>query len=819
MRVFRMSPFARLGVFLIAVSTAVLAFAQEDVPYRKPPKEILDLADVAPPPRVMVDRDARRLVLLAQPGFKTLEELAESELRLAGLRINPRNHNRSRTRYAVGIEVQEIATGRRIQVTGLPDPVRIEYPSYSPKANRFAFVQVEPQGLSVWTVDMASGRAARVTSPIVSATLASPYRWAPDESALYVNVRPSVEPLPAQHSLPTGPVVQQAVGKKAPGRTYQDLLRSKDDERSFEYYATTEVRRFALDGTSTPVFPPAIYSSVEVSPDGGWILVEELRRPFSYQFQLDRFPYRAWIADRAGREAAVLAEKPLRDQIPLAFDAAETGRRDFQWRDDDAASIVWAEALDGGDPAKDVPHRDRLSVLGAPFNGEPRALGVTRNRFQGITWGEAGIAIVSDSRWKERSVKQYLFHTDRDNPDPKVLFEYSSENLYGLPGDFITAPNARDRWVLLTGKDGSKLYLEGEGYSPDGNRPFIDEYDLKTAKTSRLWRADGVATYEQIVRVLEVNKKKEILTRIQGPKTFPNYFLRRIGSKDPPRPITFLENPFKALDAVTKQKIKYRRADGVDLSADLLLPPGYDPARDGRLPMLMEAYPTEFKDKAAAGMVDSSPHAFVYPSWGSPVFWVLRGYAILEGAQFPIVGEGKAEPNDTYVEQLVANARAAIDAVAGMGIADPLRVAVMGHSYGAFMTVNLLAHSDLFAAGIARSGAYNRSLTPFGFQSEERTYWEAQEVYQKMSPFNYAQDINEPLLLIHGDADNNPGTFTLQSERLFQAIKGLGGRARLVLLPYESHGYAAGENILHLLWEQDTWLETYVKNRKVEAAK
>lgn len=805
------------GVALAAL-VAAPAFCQEDIPFRKPPKEILELADVPLPPRVMVDRDARRLVLLAQPGFKTLEELAEPELRLAGLRINPRNHNRSRTRYALGIEIREIATGKTVPVTGLPERLRIEYPTYSPKASRFAFVQVEPDGLSLWTVDMATGRAARVTPPVVSATLAFPYRWSPDETALYVHVRPSLEAFPDTRPLPTGPVVQEAKGKKAPARTYQDLLRNKDDERKFEHYATTEVRRVALDGTATPALPAAIYTSVEPSPDGAWLLVEELRRPWSYQFPLDRFPYKAWIADRGGKPVVTLVEKPLRDQIPVAFDATEDGRREFQWRDDAPASVVWVEALDGGDPAKEVPNRDRLFESAAPFAGEPRPLGVTRNRYQGITWGSGGIAVVSDFRWKDRGVRRTLFRTDGDNPDPKVLFEYSSEKLYDLPGEFVTAPNAFDRWALLAGGNGSKLYLEGEGFSPEGNRPFLDEYDLATGTTKRLWRADGASTYEEIVRVLDIGKR-EILTRIQGPKSFPNTFIRRFGSKDAPRQITFLDNPFKPLDAVTKRKITYKRDDGVELFADLLLPPGYDPARDGRLPMLVEAYPTEFKSKDAAGMVDSSPHAFVYPSWGSPVFWVLRGYAVLQGAQFPIVGEGSAEPNDTYVEQLVANAKAAIDAVAGMGIADPQRVAVMGHSYGAFMTVNLLAHSDLFAAGIARSGAYNRSLTPFGFQSEERTYWEAQAVYQRMSPFNYAHEIDEPLLMIHGEADNNPGTFTLQSERLFQAVKGLGGRARLVLLPHESHGYAARENILHMLWEQDTWLETYVKNRKVEAGK
>lgn len=130
------------------------------------------------------------------------------------------------------------------------------------------------------------------------------------------------------------------------------------------------------------------------------------------------------------------------------------------------------------------------------------------------------------------------------------------------------------------------------------------------------------------------------------------------------------------------------------------------------------------------------------------------------------------------------------------------------------MTANLLAHSDLFRAGIARSGAYNRTLTPFGFQSERRTFWEAPEMYAKVSPFWYADKIKEPILLIHGEADNNQGTFPIQSERMFAAIRGNGGTARLVMLPLEAHGYAAKESTEHTLFEMVQWFDKWVKNAK-----
>ena len=805
--VFRLLLVATL--LLIAPATPSSAQAPTDLTFQQPPPAIVELIDAELPPLTVVDPTARHFVLLRRPSYKSLAELAEPELRLAGLRLNPRNHNRSRTSYALGVEVREIATGRAIPVTGLPAPIRIEWNRFSPRGTYLSFVAVEPEGLSLWVVRLATGQATRVTTPVLSAVLGPPCVWTPDESALLCRTRPGLAPPPETRALPTGPVVQETTGKKAPGRTYQDLLRSAADEKTFEHYAAVEIRRFALDGTATTVLPAGIHRSFDVSPDGSYLLVETARRPFSYQFPLDRFPYRAFVADRAGATVVELADKPLQDDIPVAFDAAERGRRDFAWRDDAAATVTWAEALDGGDPAIAAEFRDRLYQLPAPFTGAPQALCATRNRFRGVTWGDGRLAVVSDSRWKDRRATRYLVDPSTDNPAPRVVFEYSTQDLYHLPGEFVTRTDSRGRDVLLFGRKGT-LFLEGEGHSPEGSRPFFDELDPATGKTVRLWRADGASTYETIVDVVDA-ERGTLLTRVESPNRFPNLYLREIRKRVAPRPLTDFPNPFKGLEGVSRQKIHYVREDGIALSADLFLPKGYERTRDGRLPMLMEAYPVEFKDKDAAGMVDDSPHRFVVPRWGSPVFWALRGYAVLENAQFPIVGQGDAEPNDTYVEQLVMNARAAIRAVDDMGVVDPKRVAVMGHSYGAFMTANLLAHSDLFAAGIARSGAYNRTLTPFGFQAEERTFWQAHDVYMEMSPFTHADTINEPILLLHGELDNNTGTFPMQSERLFAAIKGLGGRARYVVLPFESHGYAARENVLHMLWEMDTWLETYVK--------
>jgi len=800
-------------ILRILASTVLLAAelsAQEPLTYQKPPSPILNLVDAENPPTPMVDMDARLLVLLKRPAFLDLEDLAQPELRLAGLRISPRTHNGSRTRPFSGLILSELETGRTIPIAGLPSPLKAEYFTFSPTGKHLALVEVQAEGMALWVVDTASGKATRLTALLLSATLGHPYVWAPDGKSLYVRMRHSAAPYQEAQSLPQGPSVQEATGVRAPARTYQDLLRTPADEAHFTFYATTLLQRIDLEGRATTVLPPAMYRFVQPSPGGGQLLVTEIRPPFSYQFPLFRFPSRIRIVDPQGKELALLAEKPLQDKIPVDFDACEADRRAFAWSDDQPATILWAEAQDGGDPSREAAERDAIYTLEAPYKGEPRLLCRTKYRFTDLQAGDAHLAIVSDSWWKTRRTRTYRVDPSSDKAESVLVFDRSSEDEYADPGYFVTAPNAFRRQVLRLSTDRKKLFLQGEGCSPEGNRPFLDAFDIASGTSDRLWRADGKATYERIVRVLDPEKGR-LITSIEGPRIFPNLHFRTFGKTESLVAVTHLDNPFKVLEGVTKEIIKYKRADGVELSATLHLPPAYIPEKDGPLPVLMEAYPTEFKDTKTAGQLRESPHRFSWPYWGSPIYWTLRGYAVLGDTQFPVVGQGKTEPNDTYVEQIVTNAKAAIQELGRRGVGDPKRVACIGHSYGAFMVANLLAHSDLFAAGIARSGAYNRSLTPFGFQSEERTYWQAQEVYHRMSPFDYADKIKTPLLMIHGDADNNPGTFTLQSERLFQAIKGLGGKSRLVLLPLESHGYAARESILHMLWEQDSWLEKHLK--------
>jgi dipeptidyl aminopeptidase/acylaminoacyl peptidase len=479
--------------------------------------------------------------------------------------------------------------------------------------------------------------------------------------------------------------------------------------------------------------------------------------------------------------------------------------------------VYWVEAQDGGDPKRKAEIRDKVFALSAPFDGVAKDIYATTYRFGGISWGNDQVALVSE-RWN--TTRKII--TKIMNPlgisQPTVLFERSSEDRYNDPGRPETKKNEFGQNVLdITATN--ELYMTGAGASAEGDRPFIDLLNLTTKQTKRLWRSEA-PFFERPVAILDATKGL-ILTLRESNEDSPNYFIRNLNPeikkgkvlKPALTQVTNFEHPYPQWKGIQKKQLRYKRSDGVELTATLLLPPNYK-KEDGPLPTFLWAYPAEFKSAAAAGQTSGSPHSFNRISYWSGAAFVTMGYAVLENASIPIVGEGDKEPNDTYVEQLVSSAKAAIDEGVKLGVVDSNRVGVGGHSYGAFMTANLLSHSKLFKAGIARSGAYNRTLTPFGFQNEQRTYWQAPDVYNKMSPFMNVEKMKTPLLMTHGEMDNNTGTFPIQSERYYNALKGMGATTRLVFLPYESHGYAAKESLLHMLWEMNDWLDKYVKNAK-----
>ena len=784
--------------------------AQIDLGYQTPHKDILDLADAPLPPRFMMNDDATLGILFSRSNFKTIEELSEEEMRLAGLRINPKTNISSRTRYYTKIEILDIKTGEVHPIDGIPERARFANLRWAPDQKKLSFTTTEIDGVALWVVDINNKSAKKITAANINANMRGAIVWMKDSnSILYRKTTNKGQLINAAEAIPTGPTISENDGKKAQNRTYQDLLKNKTDEHNFEQLATAEIWKVDLNGNETKWKDAGMYSSTSISPDGNFILISEIQRPFSYIVPYYRFPVSYDIYDQNGKLVKAFLDVPLIEDLPKGFMSARTGPRSIDWRDDKAATLVWAEAQDGGDPEKEVDHRDAVYQLDAPFSDKPSMLLKTINRYRYIEWGNDQLAICHDYWWNDRNTKSYAFDPSNNSKEPKVLIDRNYQDRYNDPGSFVTKQNEYGKDVLYA-KDG-KLHLIGDGYSDDGVYPFVDQLDLETGNTERKYQASDKDKLERLWFAINMDEGK-ILSMIESPTEYPNYFVRNINDGSA-TPITQFKNPFEALGNVSKELINYKRDDGVELSATLYLPKGYDKKSGEKLPMLMWAYPREFKDASTAGQVTSSPNEFTYPYYGSPIFWVNRGYAVLDDAAFPIVGQGEDQPNDTFIPQLVANGKAAIDAVDDLGYIDRERVGVGGHSYGAFMTANLLSHSNLFAAGIARSGAYNRTLTPFGFQAEERNYWEAPNIYYEMSPFMHADKMKSPLLLIHGQADNNSGTYPMQSERYFNALKGLGATVRLVMLPKESHGYSARESVMHVLWEQDQWLEKYVKNK------
>lgn len=904
--------------------------------YKEPPDAIRSLVDSAVEPATTVAPCTRKYLLLLQPPpLPPISELAQPELRLGGFRFHGATYAPSRTEYFRDMWLQRVddPDQRRIPIEGLPPGQGFGYVKWAPDGSKVAFCVYDPErGLELWTLDVETRQARRVSPQRLNAVTGEPYTWCGDSQSLLVKFvcewYPRASPRP---TVPLGPNVQSnESGAPAPGRTYQDLLRDRHDMELFDMYTTCQLARVALapGSAAMPIGAPAPIRRASPSPDNWYVLVDCIKPPYSMMVPASRFPRSVDVFSlRDGRHVRNVADLPLQERIPIAFDGVGEGPRSIGWRADDerAATLVWVEAQDGGDPARVAAVRDTLFALRAPFDGEPVAVLDLARRFAGVQWANDGLALVTERWWRSRTLRVYAFAPGellvrggdgaRRKHACSLVFDVPNwEDTYNDPGDTISRRMRTGKAVLRV-IDGDKLLLAGAGASDAGDRPYLDSFELASGERRRLWQSRP-PYFESFVAVLREDAARgapiDILTRRQSKSEPPNYFSRRLdldggvilpeglplaeatayyeartaprdeednggdggsGERAADRPaadsrgaqaslaqrhvarqrsngaraaaaerngdggsvlrqLTHFPHPAPQLIGVQRELVHYTRAtDGVRLNASLYLPPGYEPRRDGRLPLFMWAYPREFKSADAAGQMRDSPYRFVRLA-RSPLYWLTRGYAILDGPAMPIIGErgngdegdgeeeaaeeeerAAREANDTYIEQLVASAEAAVEYVVRRGIADRSRIAIGGHSYGAFMTVNLLCHAPhLFACGIARSGAYNRTLTPFGFQSEERTLWQTPELYVRMSPYMYADRITAPLLLVHGDADNNPGTFPMQSERLYQALKGHGKTARLVLLPHESHGYRARESVLHVLYEMCAWLARWCEH-------
>jgi dipeptidyl aminopeptidase/acylaminoacyl peptidase len=799
-------------ILLCFITISLLSSAQNNLNYQSPPKEILELADAAKAPAVLMNENKEHMLLLYKNTYKSIQELSQPEVRLGGLRINPKTNIESRTTYFNNIKTQslQVKSSAIIQVKGLPENPQLSNFSWSPDQSKMAMTHTSSKGVEIWVLDIKTSTIKKITEATVNANVKDVINWFKDGESILVKFVPKDKKdlIETTTAIPGGPTISENDGKKAQNRTYQDLLKNKNDEFNFEQLALSELFKVRLDGTKENWLESDLYKNISFSPDGEYVMVSTIKKPFSYLVPYYRFPSETTIYTKDAEMVKTVLSVPLIEDLPKGFMSVRTGRRDLAWRADKPSSLIYAEALDNGDPAVEVDFRDEVFQLDAPFDGDKKSILKTINRFGGIEWANETTAIAYDYWWNTRNTKTYLFNPSSSD-EPIILNDRNYQDKYSAPGEFVTHRNEYGKNVISLHDDNA--YLLGDGFSDKGQFPFLDQLNLKTQKKSRLYQSVYTDKLESIDHF--DTKKQELLVRIESSTEYPNYYFRKLKNKKLEQ-ITAFGNPFKSIEGIHKEVIKYQREDGIELSGTLYLPVGYDMTKKEKVPMILWAYPTEFKDKSSAAQTTSNPNKFTYLYWASPIFWVTRGYAVLDKASFPIIGEGDEEPNDSFRTQLVANAKAAIDAVDSLGYIDRDKVAVGGHSYGAFMVANLLTHSDLFAAGIARSGAYNRTLTPFGFQAEERNYWEAPEVYYNMSPFMHSEKMKHALLLIHGEADNNSGTYPMQSERYFNALKGLGATVRLVILPKESHSYKARENIMHMLWEQDQWLEKYVKHRE-----
>jgi dipeptidyl aminopeptidase/acylaminoacyl peptidase len=794
-----------------------MTFPAQDT-WQTPPEPIASMLNAPQLPDVGFSPNAEWIIEFGQTELPPIEELSEPVVAVAGFQLNPQTWGAAKAGYycSMAVRRREEKTARpvalpaeaRIRDLGWSDCGRYLSFTLTHQGNEQAPTDEQKNGISLWILDVETAQARALTGPILNAICGSPIHWLPDNTLL-CKVRTDAGPPPSAPTLPIGPIIEENLGRTAPARTYTNLLKTPHDEALLEYYLSAQLVQITLTGEQTPITGAELFKGISPSPDGQWIKVISTHRPFSYQVPLERFPKRTEIINLKGESVYTLADLPLAEEISINFDSVRDGRRAAGWRADQPSTLYWVEAVDGGDARQQSEYRDHVYTLSAPFTGLPSLLWKTTLRFNSLEWGNSDTALAYEALYNSRQLRTWRIAPDSPQAPPVLLEERNFQDAYSHPGEPMTELGEYGWHILRLSEDGD-IYLNGRGASSEGVYPFLDKFNLMTGEKERLWQFEGDG-FARVSRVLDAGAKQLIIARES--KTEPSNFWLYDRVEATEAALTHFSDPLPWYENIHKEIVRYSRTDGLELSGTLYLPPNHDVERDGPLPTLLWVYPEEHKSRETASQVTRAENTFGRPSHTSIMFLLTQGYALLSGPTMPIIGEGDAEPNDTYLEQLIDSAQAAVDYLVARGVSERDRLAIGGHSYGAFTTANLLAHTDLFAAGIARSGAYNRSLTPFGFQGEQRNFWEAPDTYIKMSPFTCADKINHPLLLIHGAADNNAGTYPIQTERLYEAMKGLGGTVRYVSLPYEDHGYRSREAVGHVLWEMVRWLDTYLKQQ------
>ncbi|MCX6212984.1 prolyl oligopeptidase family serine peptidase [Spirosoma sp.] len=799
------------GIFILILWWASLTqgMSQEQQTYKIPAPAIKSVLDAPIMPGIWVNGTGDYALLMPRPTLWPLSMLNRPEIRLAGLRFNPDWFGASRLNFSTSLRILTLPSGKTIDVQGIPKGAVMDHISWSPDNRKVAFCVYTEHRVEVWVTEVTKPTARRVSALKPNSLFGTPFEWLNDSRHLLLQVaayanRPT--PNPSQLM----PTIQEHNGQANPTRTYPGLLHNEHDNQLFEHFATSQLIILDLDGRKTAqIGTPALITSANSSPDGRFILIKSIHRPFSYTVPWNRFPHKVQIFTSQGKLVKTLLESPIAESILPGRDAVSTLAREHNWRTDAPATLCWVEALDGGNPTQQIMFRDKVLVLEAPFSGQPTQIHRCTYRFNGILWGNDTLAIVQERWWSTRQATASVIKLKGGPAEVYKVADYSLTDLYQYPGDFELNRNKYGRYTLDITKDGY-VYITGTRVAAQDNIPFINKLNLQTNVISKVWQ-NTKGSYEQPIAFLDSDKASVLVSR-ESPEEYPNYYLYDL-RKGSYQQLTNWPHPYPQWKNVRTERITALRKDSITLNAQLYLPVGYRPEM-GPLPTVFWGYPVEYKRKTDASQFSNEGRRFTYLPTLPPILLVLQGYAVLVAAM-PLVGEGAISPNDTYLEQLTLNAQTILQAAAKSKLVDTSRVAVAGHSYGAAMAANLLTHTHLFKTGIALSGAYNRTLTPFGFQAEERHYWQVPELYNHVSPFQNSHQLTYPILLIHGEADSNPGTFPIQTERYFQALKGLGKTVRYVSLPKEDHGYQARESMYHVFWEITSWLDKFLKTPEV----
>jgi len=810
-------PASLLGMVVAAVILAPGAAAQDAAlqpatEWQSPPADWLEVLYAPQLPRVWTAPTGEYMLLADPVLYPPLAELGGPMHKLAGMRVNPATNGYHGQHGGTAPRLVRVEGGATSPLD-LPADAEVLSVAWSADGRRFALTVGFADYIGLW-VGSVDGEVSRINDLALNPLMGSPVSWLPDQERLLVRRIPQRGPAPEPPAIPAGPEIVEGAGASARS-TYEarNLLETVLDDALFEYYTTSEL--VILDpatGELDVIGAPAPYATAEFSPDGEYLLIERLVGPWSHEVAWWRFANEIEVWNESGERVASIASLPVADAVPVQ--GVTLGPRSIAWRATAPHMLFWVEALDGGDPLAEVPHRDRLMRLDAPFAAAPEEVFRAEHRIRGVgAWGaEGGMLMLTQRERMNRRI--YVWLLDVDEGTSRLWYDRDEDDRYGDPGSPVFRPLPNGEWVLR--QEGDAVFFRGSGATDQGDRPFLDLRDLESGDTERLFRSDP-DHYEYFVAF--AGDEDHFVMSSESAADVPNYYLAELGGPieaaeaEPARaltrePITHFEDPAPQLREIEKRLVRYERNDGVPLSFELLLPPGYEEGT--RVPTVLYAYPLEYSGMATAGQVSGSTQRFMRIYGPSHLFFLLRGYAVLDRTTMPMLGDPETT-YDTFVPQLVADAEAAVAKAVEIGVADPERIGIIGHSHGGLMVANLLAHTDLFQAGIARSGSYNKTVQPFGYQSERRSLFEARDAYINASPTFFADQVNEPVLIIHGADDSNPGTLTPQSEVFYEAVRGSGGTARLVLLPFEDHGYRGRESIEHVLWEQLTWFDEYLK--------